>query len=322
MEYDSQRAVRWFSVAAAICFSVSCVPLSDYSIDGAPCPCPIGYRCCRGTCQKNAMSCDTLDSVFGADSETSSAADTGSDTGSDTDVDTGTDTGTEPPTDTTPKDTSSEPKPCETNSQCNGGEVCLSWLALENHLMGPKICRPTCFSSNECNEGEVCELSLSDGKPMEERRLSLACLDSSGFAGCEPSSCRTCLGELEGSGMEIPTDMSIELMICSENNDALIGCFAALDGTCGLYCTKESIMDCTCAVSDGSAYCDDMIDANYSDIWCAEYSCNQCEARAGQVSCVNSEKKMCMSVPLTSAACNGDCVCNEICIEQDMGACK
>lgn len=275
---------------------LSCVPLSDYAIDSAPCPCPAEYRCCREKCVKASSPCD----------ETETETDT---------LDISTDTGA-PSTDT--EDTSSEPGHCVSNDECNGGEICLSWLDTEGYVQGPGTCRPTCFSSNECEAGEVCELALSGGRPISERRMALACLDTSGFEGCgSPSSCRQCVEALSEQGTDLSGDMSFQATICNDTADALLGCFVAFDGTCGLYCTTDILVACDCMMGSCG-----MVDANLSDVWCADYSCSQCEAEIGGASCVQSEKRACMSLSLTRSICNGDCACNEICVKQVVGECK
>ncbi len=291
MQRGFLKRVRLLS-SAVLLMLTACVPLSGYDIDGAPCPCPSGYLCCSGACQKNALVC--MD----------------------------TDTATDTDTDTADSETSTAPASCETNDNCQGGEVCLSWRDNEDQLQGPRVCRPTCFSSDECNEWEVCELSLSDGRPMGERRLSLACLDASGFDGCAPSSCRACVSGFEGSDTDILSDMSIPKKMCSETADRLLGCFAAIDEKCGLYCTIETLIDCECAMSDGNAQCLEPIDANPSDVWCVNYPCDQCQADPGGTSCVDSAKNVCLSVALTDDICDGECACNAICVEQQIGACK
>jgi hypothetical protein len=226
--------------------------------------------------------------------------------------------------DTADSDTASDGGLCESNQDCGGGEVCLAWKDTDSQFQGPKICRNTCFSSDECDAFQICELSLSDGRPMDEHRLTLACLDEGGFEGCDPSSCRECAFSLEGGQSDVPNDLSVQPTICNENLDTVLGCFVAWDSACGLLCDTRELSQCdeSCSVTDGVAACE-TVRNNPSDGWCADYSCNTCETDIGGSSCLESQKQACMSIALTEAMCGGStCACDEICVWNPVGECE
>jgi hypothetical protein len=125
----------------------ACVPPVEETILSAPCPCPSpGYKCCEDKCIPEDAACN----------------------GGDVTADTG--TGTE--------GTSYGSSLCSENRDCNGGEICVSWRDTDGAIKGPRRCRPPCYNSDPCTGNQVCELTLSNGRSIDDYQLALACIES------------------------------------------------------------------------------------------------------------------------------------------------
>jgi hypothetical protein len=274
----------------------ACVPEVDRPIESAPCPCPEGYYCCRGEqCVQNGTPCK------GEDTGTGNA--TGTDTG---EADTG----------------------CRENADCGGGEICISWADIDETVKGPRHCRTPCFSSDDCAEGQVCELTLSNGRPIDDYQLALACIDATGTDGCGDVGCRKYVDAPISSGdtdLAAVSDVGVSVTICEDNT--VTGCFIAVDAECGLLCKTEEIAVCEeggCRTTSEGATCGS--GRAPPPEWCLSYPCADCLGVAvpGGTACADSQKQACLSLPLNDGICGDEgCECSEICLPLELiGECR
>lgn len=190
---------------------------------------------------------------------------------------------------------------CVADSDCQRpGERCAAWAGSEGVLLGPKECRRRCGGDLACDANEKCRPSLHDGAPSETLDVEWLCL---GATGCNDSGCDRCPENRVGQ------------QYCDVTG--LMGCFLALDRTCGVTCHPTKLSACENCVDDAlGARCL----TPTTSLLCGRYQCDDCPT---EPVCAGTQKRECLSTKSNDVGCMRLCAVRETTCTSgcDAGAC-